>query len=754
MEGRNWLGFGPRAPRIPQAMRATNPNLLTTQSDVGAYPALETEQRDLQRSTTQIHTQQPPQKTPRLSRISTYMGLGNGAKAHATIATSSPYPEQIMKRSGSLLTRNATYLDVPHDPAAGIWHTRSNTDDAFIYKDSDQTWHNPTLTQMMDTVSSIIMTNGISEPIPRHLNSFVIGMVEEFRIRLGKHSGLEAKLEGLRNTRKKEIQEFAAMADEWKHREAAFKAEVKRLEQMIAGKDGMHSVVVARAGSMYNRNDARAFQDKLNRLSKSEDENLDLDDVEQIVMEGEMRNFEVLPIIKDSHREVVLDHNADVLMSALSRPRSQSASKRKTSPDPLGDRMAAAQRFLDEYGRPRLPNNSGSKTTSPRKSHSTVSSSAVPSSGSSSLIAQSILAARAEQDHVTPHTTPPRPEPVKPSTGAHAVQARTGGLDALQTIQELMKINGGLPEDAIDDESSYGTSFVPSRLARAASSAHNDGKSVTHDATVVIVEAKVDNASRNGPQRPGVLEDGADNSATHLTAESKVDSVGHNGHQRSQVLAARETAPAQVDNLESDVPHDFQPQFLKKSPSSSSSGSSKSSCRSARLMAMAHNCVNHIGQSGGPDCPRNSPMRSVQSGADPFPDEATKKRFRTERTVLNANIREHSYMTNEELRAVVDDRIFLQNKAQAMPAKRVHNANVPHVKAPEPLLAFPPGFEAHAAAGLLPFQQAARQRAAHRMQSLEQAAVERNEVIQTHCHALERKVTNHSAESDDMAKDA
>lgn len=270
MDGRSWLGFGPRVSRTPQAARAPTPSITTTQSDVGVCPAPATEHRDLQRSSSQLNSHQNVQKPPRLSRISSYMGLGSISKAHATTASSPPYPEQIMLRSESMLPRNTTYYDVPHDPAAGIWRARANVDDGFIYKGSDQTWHNPNLTQMMDTVSSTILSNGISEPIPRHLNSFVIGMVEEFRNRLGKQIAVEIQLEELRNTRKKEVQEFAAMADEWKQREAAFKAEVKRLEQIIAGKEGMHSVVAARAGSMYNRNDAKAFQAKLNRLSKNE----------------------------------------------------------------------------------------------------------------------------------------------------------------------------------------------------------------------------------------------------------------------------------------------------------------------------------------------------------------------------------------------------------------------------------------------------------------------------------------------------
>lgn len=268
MDGRSWLGFGPRA-RTPQVAFAPPPVLISTQSDIGAATT-PTAERSLQRSLTQIHIRQPAQKVARLSRISSYMGLGSASKAHATTAVTASYQEQIVERTDSLLSRTTTYHEAPHDTTTGLWRTSTNADSDFIYKESDHTWHNPNLIQMMDTVSSTIMSNGVSQSIPRHLNSFVCGMIEEFRVRLSKQSTLEAKFEELKSSQKKEVLEFAAMADEWKHREAGFKSEVRRLEQIIAEQAGVSSVVFARAGSVYNRSDAKDFQAKLNRLSKSE----------------------------------------------------------------------------------------------------------------------------------------------------------------------------------------------------------------------------------------------------------------------------------------------------------------------------------------------------------------------------------------------------------------------------------------------------------------------------------------------------
>ncbi|KAJ4389132.1 hypothetical protein N0V93_006594 [Gnomoniopsis smithogilvyi] len=696
MDGRSWLGLGPRA-RTTQTAFAPNPVLISTQSDVGAVTTPSAE-RSLQRSLTQIHIPQPAQKTARLSRISSYIGLSNAAKAQATSAVTLPHPEQIMERSDSMSSRTMSYHEAPHDPTTGFWRSSPNTDNDFIYKESDQTWHNPNLTQMMDTVSSTIMSNGVSQPIPRHLNSFVVGMIEEFRIRLSKQSNLEAKLEELKSTQKRESQELAAIADEWKHREASFKSEVRRLEQIIAEHAGVSSVVFARAGSVYNRNDAKDFQAKLNRLSKSEDDGMGLHRGQQVIMEGEMRNFAALPMTQDTDREIVLDHNSDAFMSKLWRPDAQLAKKRNAN---LLERLSAAQQFFDENGRPRLSSDHSSRQTSPQKLDSFTSSSGVASSASSSLITQGVLAARA-RDHVTPHTTPPRPGPIKPSPGANPVQAPTI-VNGLAPVQELIRANGGLPEHAIDnDDSSYGPSFVPPPQVRRFSFDAYDDKLAIHDTTSAANE---DNVVQDDPNR-------IDKSTTIKKAPFQLSDNSQDNHNEPIIFKGHDS---------------------NETPSSQSS---KSSCCSSTLMAMAHNCIDHAGQSAGPDCPRNSPMQKVQTGADPFPDEATKYKYRIERTVLNAHIREVAYLTSQELRAVMDDRSCRQSVASLVPAKIVHNPDAPRVKGPRLLLHCPPGFEDQATAGLLPLQQAPAKKHASEKATATKAAADKEEVIQG-------KYTNH-----------
>lgn len=226
-------------------------------------------QRSLQRAVTQIPTQQHNSKASRLSRISSYIGLASVARAGSP--TTSTLPEVVMQRSESMKTRAVSYNEAAHDRSTGIWRTSSDMESGYNnFRESDRTWHSPNVIQMMETVSCAMMANGISEPIPRHLNASIISMVEEFRPYLSKMTTLQADFDRLRNARQAEAKEFTNMAHEWKMREIAFRAEIKRLEQIISHtQEGVGSVILARASSIVDRHDGMEFLAELDRLSKS-----------------------------------------------------------------------------------------------------------------------------------------------------------------------------------------------------------------------------------------------------------------------------------------------------------------------------------------------------------------------------------------------------------------------------------------------------------------------------------------------------
>lgn len=277
MGDRSWLGFGGRA-RTPQpAQPSLHPDDNDDDDRTMTIRAGDSNaQHPLQRSNTEVPLQKNPHKAPRLSRFSSLMGLNGVSKAQSPTATSFELaptcPEIIRQRSEAMKVRNISYHEAAHDPSTGVWRKDPGPETEFRYRESDATWHNPSLEQMMESVLCSIMTNGITSPIPIQLNSFVAGMIEEFAIHVSEKKTLQKKFTKLEETRTKEIQELRETTNEWQEREKHFKLEIKRLERIISDtQKGAESVVVARAGSVCNRNDGRAFRAKLNRLSRSDE---------------------------------------------------------------------------------------------------------------------------------------------------------------------------------------------------------------------------------------------------------------------------------------------------------------------------------------------------------------------------------------------------------------------------------------------------------------------------------------------------
>lgn len=277
MADRSWLGFGGRA-RTPQpAQQSIHPEEHNNDDRTTTIRAPDTNPAHLlQRAHTEVSLQKNPHKAPRLSRFSSLMGLNGIARAHspstASFEIAPNYPEVTKPRSESVAVKTVSYHEAAHDPSTGIWRQLPGPDKDVRYRESDFTWHNPNLRQMIETIQCTIMTNGISAPIPCHLNSFVAGMIEEFAIQMGETKALQNKIMDLEETRAKEREEFRETTNEWQEREREFKLEINRLEHIISDtQKGAESVVLARAESVCNRNDGRAFRAKLNRLSRSEE---------------------------------------------------------------------------------------------------------------------------------------------------------------------------------------------------------------------------------------------------------------------------------------------------------------------------------------------------------------------------------------------------------------------------------------------------------------------------------------------------
>ncbi|KUI71652.1 hypothetical protein VM1G_06656 [Cytospora mali] len=454
MTDRSWLGFGGRV-RAPQPANHDN------QSDNvdHAPPALH-------RSLTQVYVQQQQHqqhhKPPKLSRISSYIGLGAAAKSHSP--TTPTYPEITMDRSESMNSGNLGLdLEGPH---------KKNENNNF-YNEADSTWHNPSLKQMIETVSCEMMRNGSSAPIPRHLNGWIASIIEEISHQFCELRDLRAQFADLKETRQKELKEFSAMTSEWEQREYGFKAEINRLEHIISDtQQGAKSVLLARAGSVVNRDDGAAFRAKMDRLSRSEDEDVTLDRNHDYLVEYAKRNSIALSTggaglsVDTSPYKTLgtaprfLDPSTDVYLSQQLR---NAVSRRRPRRDQdLDARMAAARISVALTGKPPAPSVKGKASARNSNSSSSSSSSGKASSGSS-LLTQGLLAEKMAHDQVTPHTSPTKDEILY----GRPVKGPAKGCDILETIREMAAQNGGLPDDAVDDESSYASTPRFSRHQRA-----------------------------------------------------------------------------------------------------------------------------------------------------------------------------------------------------------------------------------------------------------------------------------------------
>lgn len=76
---------------------------------------------------------------------------------------------------------------------------------------------------------------------------------------------MEEKLEEIKCLREKELEQFRAISEEWIQRESNYKAEIKRLELILAeeSKDGVASVTLARHNTLVNRSESKRFEDKV-----------------------------------------------------------------------------------------------------------------------------------------------------------------------------------------------------------------------------------------------------------------------------------------------------------------------------------------------------------------------------------------------------------------------------------------------------------------------------------------------------------
>ena len=186
---------------------------------------------------------EPPSDTPRPSRVgprrvSSYLGLANRASSFS--------PEPLASLTGV-------------------------NQAALLVRERDKVWYNPNVDQMVEALQVGIMERGSLAPIPVDHNAYVIALIEAFARGQHKLKAAEAEHLEAHEAHCRDEAGFHKVAAEWLHREAQYKAEVKRLEVLLsrASRQGLEAVTLARANSVVDRNGpgAKKFVSDVKRLS-------------------------------------------------------------------------------------------------------------------------------------------------------------------------------------------------------------------------------------------------------------------------------------------------------------------------------------------------------------------------------------------------------------------------------------------------------------------------------------------------------
>lgn len=245
-----------------------------------------------------------------------------------------------------------------------------------------------------------------------------------------------------------------------------------------------------------------------------------------------------------------LEQNCDANLTQQFR---NTTSKRRSKPNQdLGAKMAAARISVEMTGKPPVPSVKGK--TSARNSDSSSSSSSRRASSSSSLITQGVLAEQLAQAQVTPNTSPTKDDNFcrRPDKGPAT------GCDVLETIRELSAKKGGLPDNAIEEDSSYASTVHLSQQRRAFSFVVSDNEL----------------GAPGGPHEAQVSQRPQQSTAEERSSSSQLDAITKG---RGNVVT--------VNNQ----PSDF---------SETSSDEESNNSRSSKTPAMGHDRVTDVGKDG------------------------------------------------------------------------------------------------------------------------------------------------------------
>lgn len=124
---------------------------------------------------------------------------------------------------------------------------------------------------MVEALQVELMSHGAMQPVPVRFNAYILHLIEGFAHAQKRVRASNVAQAGAEQSLEKHLEHFKSVADEWLEREAQYKAEIKRLEVLLAraSSDGLEAVTLARTNSVIDRNgpQAKQFVSELKRIS-------------------------------------------------------------------------------------------------------------------------------------------------------------------------------------------------------------------------------------------------------------------------------------------------------------------------------------------------------------------------------------------------------------------------------------------------------------------------------------------------------
>ncbi|KAH6669095.1 hypothetical protein F5X68DRAFT_249234 [Plectosphaerella plurivora] len=153
-------------------------------------------------------------------------------------------------KNPSTLDDTSTLEDVGDD-----YFKKSADDKWSCPRDIDDIWHQPTLEQISETLFVALMNKSHLEPIPLEYDTWVQQLVRGCADLSRDLRATKQLLAEEKETKNRSIEAFTQMSMDWEERETAYKAEIRRMEVLLAktAPSGVEAVLVARSGSIVDR---------------------------------------------------------------------------------------------------------------------------------------------------------------------------------------------------------------------------------------------------------------------------------------------------------------------------------------------------------------------------------------------------------------------------------------------------------------------------------------------------------------------